>query len=98
MDLRQTFWNVTKQTALSYGYGIAPGCETHLQIFIEGGVKQIEVEQLRDHAQRVDEAETNLVDFVGGMVTVAKQLSMTELHEETFLRTKASFCPLWPFC
>ena len=82
----------------SGGFGYAPDCWQHVAELVCRGAKKIESEGLLDNEPNISIAVGNISRFVKEMKKEAHRLSLSELHENTFMQALGNLCPLWPFC
>lgn len=91
-------WGLAIRTASHAGFEFAPHCESLVREFVRDGVVRMGAQGVLDDPASLRKADRNLVRFVEGMITTARDMGSDVLHEGTFGGARNRFCPLWPFC
>jgi hypothetical protein len=97
-DIEVRLWKAASERVILLGFQLAPVCESYLRTFIRSGIRTIEAESGSIEEGKIVIAESGLERFISEMAVEAKRLSLTTLHEPTFLYARARMCPLWPYC
>lgn len=96
--IKQTFWDDIWSTTRAFHLTIDKACENRLSDFVNNGTDRLIESLPRFDFRKYNEAEANLLIFMGGMVRQARFDHSSTLKVSTFEAVRETFCPLWPFC
>jgi hypothetical protein len=97
-DLKQRLLDAANRRAAQNGFRFTDIARGDLIQFINGGVDRMTESEYQSTSDK-DRAERNLMTLIESMSSNGRVRKLTEsLDYTSFSESRASVCPLWPFC